>query len=253
MTVPTKNLTHQTSFDDALTVAFNWLNIARKKNIVNVKTPTLLEVKRYIGDLNTELLNPISSFFTYSRKDLPEKDIIRVHILKMMGAWLKSWFFLYKNNTLYCEPSVGFSIKDDGKPSYFIVVRYLDFYCVIKEKETISEDSFPVVISQNDYQWFTPKKWNMLLEEKKSFDQWAQKKHLNWHDGCVELTQIKKMEELQQYAHTLDIPFDIKDPMKLTGVMWNRLIKTWFLPHGWDIDAVKEWMEYQHKHNKKEA
>ncbi len=251
MTVASKNLTYGTSLDDAISTAFLWLKHARKKNIVNLKETIPLDIYQYAGDIDTSHLTSLSSFFIYSKKDDPMKDRMRVMLLQMMSGWLKSWFFMYDNAVLSCEPSIGFNINDNGMLEPYIIARYGTFYTYTHIKKNASNNQFPVIISHNDYKWFTPKKWSQLLNEKKPFDAYLHQNNINWQQGCHNLTHYRNIDDLLQLAFTIDVPFELKDKLKLSGMLWNPIIKTWFLPLGWDKESVFEYLEFLK--NKKEA
>jgi hypothetical protein len=209
-------------------------------------------------------MRDLSSLFRYSAKDDPEMDRARDQALRLLAVSLKAHFFLGKDSLARHEPYL-FSLPDianpaschyglvyrlEGRPSQTIIVANCDLGLISTLKPTVFR--FPVVLTKNSFKWFDKKHWIELGNEADVFDRimkpWAAKQELNIIEKWTDESDFP-------FGTFIDVPYEIKDYVKPTGVRWADALKKWYLPRGFDVDPVKEyvkWVESEHKDNRDE-
>lgn len=225
-----------------------------------------------------DYFEPVGSLFKFSQKDTPYTDSARDQVLRMLSVASKCHFFLFHDDKLAHEPYF-FTLPDPSNISqsvfglYYrvssskvIIVCPRDLAAILKpsvEKEIyenkdkekksrlkVSTKSsfiydFPTVVGSDSFKWFHYKKWYRLKEEsEKTFGKEKEfnidaKKH-----AFSQLKTINNYKELEQKAHILQIPYDLKDLMAECGCQWNPNLKVWFLPKGYDLDCVSQYLNY---------
>lgn len=252
------------SLDEALSCSLGWLVRARQKNVLSNLPPTLYMA--YVVDDAPHLgfMRDLSSLFRYSAKDDPEMDRARDQALRLLSVSIKAHFFLGKDSLARHEPYL-FSLPDianpaschyglvyrlEGRPSQTIIVANCDLGLVSTLRPTAFR--FPVVLTKNSFKWFDKKHWIELGKEADVFDRimkpWAAKQELNIIEKWTDESDFP-------FGTFIDVPYDIKDYVKPTGVRWADALKKWYLPRGFDVDPVKEyvkWVESEHKDNRDE-
>lgn len=250
------------SLDEALSCSLSWLVRARQKNVLSQLPPTLymayvVDDAPYLG-----FMRDLSSLFRYSSKDDPETDRARDQALRLLSVALKAHFFLGRDSLSRHEPYL-FSLPDisnptschyglvyrlDGRPSQTIIVATCDLGAVSTLRPTTFK--FPVVLTKNSFKWFDKKHWIELGKDADVFERvmkpWAAKQELNIIEKWTD-------EKDFPFGTFLDIPYDIKDHIKPTGARWADALRKWYLPRGFDLDPVREyirWVEAEHKDNR---
>lgn len=244
---------HQLSIKQAADVMIEWCIRAREKNVLRKKPPTIFYA--YIVDDTPPLqyMQNISSLFKYSQKDMPYIDQARDVMLRCLSVALKAHFFLFADDAVSHEPYF-FSIPSLNDPNNTIFGLV---YKIEKEDKSIivcQQDllklfdnpkihyEFPVVVIEDSFKWFSLKNWNKIKQDANISEfldkPWLNKKQLQ------SAQDAKTKDELEKFATVLDIPFELKDFIKPLGIEWSKNIKTWFLPKGFDVDSVLEYIEY---------
>ena len=252
------------SLDEALSCSLGWLIRARQKNVLSNLPPTLYTA--YVVDDAPHLgfMRDLSSLFRYSAKDDPELDRARDHALRLLSVALKAHFFLGKDSIARHEPYL-FSLPDisnpsschyglvyrlEGRPSQTIIVATCDLGIV----STLKPNSFkfPVVLTKNSFKWFDKKHWIELAKEADVFERvmkpWVAKQELNIIEKWTDDSDFP-------FGTFIEVSYDIKDYVKPTGVRWADALKKWYLPRGFDVEPVKEyvrWVESEYKDNRDE-
>lgn len=245
---------HHLSVKQSADIMIEWCIRAREKNILRKKPPTIFF--SYIVEDNPQLqyMQNISSIFRYSQKDMPQTDNARDVLLRILSVALKTHFFIFPEDFISHEPYF-FTIPSLDSPNNIygiiyqlekenksIIVCEKNLLNLFDKTKTIYE--FPAVVIEDSFKWFSLKNWfkikqNSLpnnLEKKQSAKKEAQYAQ-----------DAKTKEELEKNATILDIPFEIKDFIKPLGIEWSKNLKTWYLPKGFDIDSVLEYIEYMKK------
>lgn len=237
-------------------VAIEWCIRAREKNIIR-KLGSKVYYSYVLDDTPPLIyLQNISQIFKYSQKDIPYVDLARDKILRLLSVCFKAHYFLFDKANIAHEPYF-FVIPNLEIPSQtnFGVVYKLEntSKCILCLEQDISclfenyqpKHSFNVVVSDDSFKWYSVKLWskykNDNIHNELSEKPWLLKK---LHSKALEATTA---EELSNYATILDVPYEIKDYIKPLGIEWSKNLKTWFLPKGFDLDSVEEYILFLKK------
>lgn len=234
----------------------DWCIRAREKNVLRKKPPQIFY--SYVVE-DTPALNyfhNISSVFKYSQKDIPYIDNTRDVLLRSLSVALKAHFFLFPENNVEHEPYffVLPSLSDPNqtilgliykieKEDKSIIVCEKDLSVLFEKNKVLY--SFPAVVIEDSFRWYHMKNWNKIKSQA-NLDK--EKPWLNKKLSQQAKEAITK-EDLEQYATILDVPYDIKDTIKPLGIEWSNKVKVWYLPKGFDVDSVNEYIEYIKKEN----
>ncbi len=248
----------QLSIKQAADVIIEWCIRAREKNVLRKKHPTIFY--SYIVEDTPPLhyMQNIGSVFKYSQKDFPYIDQTRDVLLRCLSVALKAHFFLFPNDAVAHEPYffVFPDLNEPNKTIYGLVykIEKEDKSIIVCEKDILNLFeksktlySFPAVVIEDSFKWFSLKNWSKIKQEANISDildkPWINKKQ-------IQLAQdAKTREELTKYATILDVPYEIKEYIKPLGIEWSKNVKTWYLPKGFDVESVQEYIEYMKKEN----
>jgi hypothetical protein len=246
----------QLSIKEASDIMIEWCIRAREKNVLRRKPPAIFYA--YIVDDNPPLqyMQNVSSLFKYSQKDMPYVDMTRDKILRCLSVALKAHFFLFSDRQVSHEPYF-FTIPSLDEPNTTICglvynIEKENKSIVICEKNILGLFDkakilyeFPAVVIEDSFKWFSLKNWYKIKQEANLSDNlekpWANKKQ------AQQIIDAKTKEELNKYATILDVPYEIKDFIKPLGIEWSKNIKTWYLPKGFDVESVNEYIDYMKK------
>lgn len=252
------------SLDEALSCSLGWLLRARQKNVLSNLPPTLYAA--YVVDDAPHLgfMRDLSSLFRYSAKDDPETDRARDQALRLLSVALKAHFFLGRDSLARHEPYL-FSLPDlssagschyglvyrlEGRPSQTILVSTCDLGMVSTLRPT--NFRFPVVLTKNSFKWFDKKHWTELGKEADVFERimkpWAARQELNVIEKWTDANDFP-------FGTFIEVPYELKDFIKPSGVRWADALKKWYLPRGFDVEPVREyvrWVESEWRDNREE-
>ena len=252
------------TIDEALSCSVNWLVRARQKNVLALQHPTLyvayvVEETPFLG-----FMQDLSSLFRYSSKDDPETDRARDQALRLLAICAKAHFFIARDALVRHEPyffsfpdiahpsmpHYGLVYKMETRPAQCIVVSTADLGLASSLKPNVFK--FPVVLTKNSYRWFDKKHWNELLKEVDMYEHimkpWLAKKESDIAERWTDPSTFN-------FGTLLDVPFELKEHMKPTGVKWADGVKKWYLPRGYDIEPVREylnWLTTEYDQNKEQ-
>lgn len=243
----------QLSIKQAADIIIEWCIRAREKNVLRKKPPTLFHAYIIEDTPPLHYMQNIGPVFKYSQKDFPYIDQTRDALLRCLSVALKAHFFLFPNDAVAHEPYF-FTLPDLNEPNktvYGLIykIEKEDKSIVVCEKDltNLFDNSkalynFPTVVIEDSFKWYSLKNWNKIKQEANIADvlekPWANKKQ-------AQLAQdAKTKEELTKYATLLDVPYEIKDYIKPLGIEWSKHIKTWYLPKGFDVESVQEFIEH---------
>ncbi len=233
-------------------IMIDWCIRAREKNVLQKKPPKIYF--SYVLEKNIPLnfMQNVSSLFKYSQKDLPYVDEIRDKVLRLLSVALKCHYFLYQDSLVEHEPyffiqptlsnesatQVGLVYKLKNETILVCENNLKDLY---KDADFLYE--FPAVVIEDSFKWYHMKNWHKL----KYADNGRLNNHFkpNEYPVYYKAAQMSKtLEELAQYANILNIPYGIKDLVKPLGIEWSKNLNTWYLPKGFDIDSINEYVNY---------
>ena len=233
---------------------------AKNKSVIpNNVFPTLMY--SYVIDKIPPLsfFSNLSNIFKYSNNEEPEKNAIRLKLLKGLSLALKSHLFLFETEKVKHEPYY-YVFPNESDAS---ILEIGIFYPLENEKFIFvtSSSSFENikcdyklngVVSKNPNFWYALSFWknNIKVALEKDFkEKDVNISKLPWtKEGLEELVNLSKktktLEELKKYAFPLEIDKSIKDEFKPLGTLWHPELKTWYLPKGFEVGSVKEYIIY---------
>lgn len=240
---------------EASDIIISWCIKAREKNILRKKPPEIYY--SYVME-DTPPLNffaNISNLFKYSQKDLPYYDQTRDAVLRCLAVALKAHFFMFQSDTVAFEPYffVIPNLKDSSKTTVGLVykIEKEDKCIVICEEDLekiygLDENKvlyrFPVIVGEDSFKWYHMKNWYRIKKEAEMENANKPWSDSTWQQKCKE---AESPEELSKYATVLDVPFEIKDEIKPMGIEWANKAKKWYLPKGFDVDSINEYVEHR--------
>lgn len=264
MTAPKKEWTPNISLDESLKITLNWLIKVRQKNALSIRPPTLYSA--YLIDDFSEFnfLHDVNSLFRFSSKDTPEHHNARDIILRLLSVCLKAHHFLAPQENVRHEPyfftspdpsnlgrpHYGIIYRLDGRPNQAIIVATYDI--LLSSSFKSNPIKFPVVLTQNSYKWLDKKHWSELSIQANILTSilkpWQNQQDIDLADQCTQESDFC-------YGTLLHVPYEIRKYIKPTGIRWSDGLKRWYLPKGWDVDPVQEyiqWVTQEHQVNREE-
>lgn len=261
--LPKKQWKPSLSIKDSADIMISWCIRAREKNILRNKSPQLYFAYIVEGVIPLQYLTNISQVFKYSQKDMPYIDQARDSLLRCLAIALKAHYFLFTNDKVAHEPYFftfpnlsdpnqtifGLIYKIEGENKTIIVCEK-DLSLLLDkvfDKNKILY-TFPAVLTDNSFKWYHIKNWSKIREntlqnnnEKDIEKPWINKELLN------KAKASESKEDLMKYATVLDVSYEIKDYIKPLGIEWSKKANAWYLPIGFDIESVNEYIEYVKK------
>lgn len=247
---------HQLSVKEAADTMIEWCIRARDKNALRKKPPQIYYAFVLDDTPALQYMHNISSAFRYSQKDVPYIDQARDVLLRCLSVALKAHFFLFADDAVSHEPYF-FAIPSLSDPTSTIFgliykIEKEDKAIVVCEKNLIElfdkskvVFEFPVVVIEDSFKWYSLKNW-ARIKQQANLEEFLEKPWMS-----KKLAQAAQdaatIEELQKYATPLEVPYDIKDAIKPLGIEWSKKVKTWYLPKGFDVDSVVEYIEHVKK------
>lgn len=244
---------HQLSVKEAADIVIDWCIRAREKNALRKKPPQIYYAYVLEDTPPFQYMHNVGPVFKYSQKDVPYNDIARDSLLRCLSVALKVHFFMFADDLVSHEPYFftmpslaepnttvfGLIYKVEKQDKSIIVCdRKLD---ILFDKTKIFFE-FPAVVIEDSFKWYSLKNWAKIKQQSeidKIIDKpWLSKKI------AQAASEAKTLDELEKNAIVLDVPYEIKDALKPLGIEWNKNIKTWYLPKGFDIESVIEYLNY---------
>lgn len=238
---------------ESANIMIDWCIRARDKNVLR-KKPAQIYYAYILEDTPPlNYMHNISVAFRYSQKDVPYMDFARDILLRELSVALKAHFFLFPEDSIAHEPyffiipslsepnttSFGLLYKVE-KENKVILVSNVELSKLFIKTKVLFE--FPTVVIEDSLKWYHMKNWAKIKInaniDNKSEKPWLNKKIQQ------DAKEATTKEELLKYADVLDVPYEIKDEIKPLGIEWNNKVKTWYLPKGFDIDSVLEYINY---------
>lgn len=239
-----KKWTPHIDFDESLKTVLGFLIDCRNKNILSETEPALYQAYIVPGNHILELSTPISEVMIFSKRHSPVIDNIRNKALRLLSVALKAHYFMHKGLKVIHEPHIFVipDIKNMANPKVGMIyslegqdILVADWdlkYSATGEVKYKDAVRFPVSLQQDSFKWLTKKKWmDLETQAKYSLAEIYKKK-----------SEIEKKEtkEIFEFGYILDYPSEMKNDMYLVGGIWAN--GNYFLPFGWDIDAVNEYL-----------
>lgn len=257
---------NQLSVKSAAEILIDWCIKAYNKNVLRKKPPQIYSCYVVKDTPPLQFMNNVSNVFKYSQKDVPYIDQARDSLLRCLSVALKAHFFLFPQDEVCHEPYF-FALPNLQNPSLttFGIIYKLtkdDKSIIVCERDIAQMFNhiipglpsnphendlnivfeFPVVVTSDRFSWYNLKSWKAIKDNAGMDDRtpapWLDKGYL------TKAKMSANKEELSRYATILEVPYAIKDAIKPLGIEWCKGAQTWFLPRGFDVDAVNVYIEY---------
>jgi hypothetical protein len=241
------------SIKESADIMIEWCIKARDKNVLRKKPPQIFYAYVVEDMIPLQYMYNISVAFKYSQKDVPYLDSAKDILLRELSVALKAHFFLFQDSKIAHEPYF-FTMPSFGeagatifgllyhieKENKTIVVCEKNISSLFEKSNILLE--FPAVVIEDSFKWYHMKNWSKIkiangLEGKLESNT-SLKKKIN------EAKELSTREELEKLGSILDVPYEIKELIKPLGIEWNNKVKCWFLPKGFDIDSVIDYIAY---------
>jgi hypothetical protein len=235
---------------------------------VGLPVPTLYRAYLMDGSWPVVEGQDISRFLRFGKTGLsnhPSGDRTKQSIARLLATGVKAHYFLAPNGTMPQEPSV-FTAPDLAQPGTLrhgliypleipatrgpgrqcsLVVAEWDLGLSAQREPRVPRgDEFPVVLLPDPYTWLSKKRWADLQNEASSRAQpWFEPTDSPARRRLVDAVNAVTDPSSFGYGTLLDYPIDIREDTTLTGAMWARGLRSWFLPHGFDAEAVKAYLD----------
>lgn len=239
------------SVKEAADVCVNWIIKARQKNVIADRPPALYHAYVINDCPPFDYMHNVGSLFRYSQKDSPYVDATRDRILRLLSVCVKAHYFLFGEAQVSHEPYF-FAVPSLDNPSgtdfgvvYKIEKEEHAIVVFEREWEKLAPSDrivfrFPVIVGSDSFRWYSTKNWAKLRAENNLAERldkpWLAKKDRQDIIAC------KTVEELSVFGTVLDVPYDLKDAMKPVGIQWAEGVKKWYLPKGFDLESVIEYL-----------
>lgn len=211
---------------------------------------------------STEGFQEISKFFKFSHEKDPNSDFARAAILKLLIVALKCHYFTQEKSVIAHEPFV-FTLPDisqlgkkryglvyplefNGTRSTIIVSEYDVVFSSYQKPYITHEQKFPCVIEADNTKWLNEARWKDLKEESENS---------SWFDNKQPWKRKKLYSDAMNHENPENFPYGtvlepnyskpgMNEELRYVGAIFGSQMKRWFLPKGFDIRAVKSWLEY---------
>lgn len=237
-------------------IMIDWCIRARDKKILR-KSPPKIYYSYILEDTPPlQFMQNVSLLFKYSQKDVPYFDYARDIILRELSVALKAHFFIFPNDKVAHEPYFfAFPSLEDSNKTIFgliykvekenknILVCEKDLKGLFENNKILFE--FPTVVMEDSFKWYSMKHWNKIKQEA-GLSENSEKPWINVESASLAKEALSGTE-LLKVATILDVPYEMKDMIKPLGIDWNKHVKTWYLPKGFDVESVSEYIGYMKK------
>lgn len=241
---------HNLTLKQAIDITIEWCIRARDKNILTKRNPTIFYSCIIEDTPPIQFMHNISTLFKYSQKDVPYIDQARDSILRCLSIAFKTHFFLFENSHIEYEPYF-FTYPKLNQPNqtcFGLVYKIANTNKSIVVSETALIDmffmknssfiEFNAVVNDDSFKWYSIKNWSKIKAEYPS--------HLNLDISqlYVKAHHFNDINELHAIAHTIQIPYEMKDYFKAFNLEWSKKHKVWFAIKGFDMDSVYEYFDF---------
>lgn len=205
----------------------------------------------------------ISRVLRHSYGHRPAADRAKQAVARLLSVATKAHYFMAEAALVAQEPSV-FTVPDLAQPGSWrhgllypldvpsargpskqrtLVVAEWDLVLSAHREPRVARgDEFPVVLVPDPFAWLSIKKWRSL--RALAGDQpWFEASDHPGRRKLLDAVKAHTDKATFPYGTLLDYPIQIKDDTAATGAMWAPGVKSWFLPHGFDVDAVKTYLD----------
>lgn len=248
-------------FDEAYREVLDFLKNCHKHNLTAATSGTmaaLYHVYKVDSTWPVEGLIDASSVLRFGFDRNPTGDQAKQAMARLLSVVTKAHFFLTPEAIvvhepyLFVMPDLGqpglrryglvYPLEHQGRLSTLVVAEWDLAMSASRQIKLPAGQRFPVVLPADPFQWLALKHWRSLKEEAGQ---------LPWFDTGTGGARAKLMEQVRlhtdlstfSFGHPLMYPKELNDDMRAVGALWSPGIRRWFLPRGWDIKAVTEYLD----------
>jgi hypothetical protein len=231
----------------------NYLNRSKSKGIVIKEDLKLYQPYILNHYWITNGYTEISQFFKFSKNDLPEMNIAREIILKLMSVCLTTHIYLRPNAQIKYEPyifkipsmdnlgmfdyGIVYTLEENNK-TYSIIVSEWDFANCSNNKNFQPWNKFPVIQGSD---LFNIDK----LIKLRDMDSAKYFKINDWKSYNLYKNEISEIEDKKLFNFGKVLSFDpaLKEFYSSIGCVWAKGIKSWFIPKGLDFIKIDQFLK----------
>lgn len=175
---------------------------------------------------------------------------IQKRILKLLLIPIKAHYFLYKNDKLQDLRLFNYIDLGSGKEVLGIIygLKQNQRHIIVAETDiaTISTSKiltgkFPVVIPTKQKKWINLLHWESLEEYASQLREIYEKENSREQESAIKTHIIR---ETFPYGTLFDVPPELKAQVKNAGLRWAEGVGSWYLPLGYDVHPVTEYIEF---------
>lgn len=244
-------------FDDAYRVVLEFLQNCNKNNLTaHQDAPILYQAYMVEGSWPVDGMIDASSVLRFGFSRNPVSDQIKQDMAKLLSVAVKAHFFLAPQAIVVHEPflfvmpdlgnpgqrrfGIVYPLEQDGRTMTLVAAEWDLAMASSRVARLAPGQKFPVVLSIDPFQWLSLKRWRELKTEAGQLP-WFETG--NARNRLLGQVRAHEDETTFPFGHVLDYPKDLNDDLRATGAMWANGIRKWFLPKGWDIQAVRTYLD----------
>lgn len=206
----------------------------------------------------------ISRILSFGFAADPAMDRIKVSVARLMSVLVKAHFFLAPQALVSQEPFI-FAAPDLAHPGIqrVGVVYPLDVpapggatrqralvaaewdiqHSASRRPRLGRSDEFPAILKQDSSTWLDMPRWQVLRRRAGDLP-WFEPSFHAGYKALMEKVAACTDRASFPYGTVLDYGIDMKDYVKDCGARYAAGLKRWFLPHGFDVDAVISYLDF---------
>ncbi len=256
-------------FNGAHRETLRLLKRIQENHLAGAEQPEL--VCSYLTDRAWSLMGmePISRYLRFSTDRHPDADQVRGRVARLLAVALKGHFFMAEDGIVVHEPYVFtmpdlarsgtlragllYPLERGGKQYSLLAADWNIGLASSTRPGFVSQGGtllarFPAVLRRNSYTWLGVAHWRELRKEAEKapwlnvspFD--ADTHGQTWGTLFKRLGEATDVKDFP-FGTVLEYSRDLNQDVVAAGGMWARGIKHWFLPYGYDAQAVREWLD----------
>ena len=247
-------------FNEAYREVLDFLKNCQKHNLVPPSggTPTLYQVYQVDTGWPTEGLSDASGVLRFGYDRNPLADQAKQAMARLLSVVTKAHFFLAPDAIvthepyLFLMPDLGnpgqrrygliYPLENAGRTSSLIVAEWDLSLAASRNPNLPYSHKFPVVLPANPMQWLPLKHWR-ALKETAGASRWFETTNPSGRSRLFREIRQHQEAESFPYGHLLDYPKDLNDDLRAVGAVWAGGVRKWFLPTGWDVKVVTDYLD----------
>ena len=248
------------SFTEAYREVLDFLKNCQKHNLVSSSggVPTLFQVYQMDTSWPTEGLIDATTVLRFGYDRNPIGDQAKQAMARLLAVVTKAHFFLAPDAIvthepyLFLMPDLGnpgqrrygliYPLESAGRTTSLVVAEWDLGTAASRNPNLPFTHKFPVVLPAEPMQWVPLKHWR-ALKETVGASRWFDTNNPNARSRLFR--ELRQHEDVSTfpYGHVLDYPKDLNDDLKAVGAIWASGVRKWFLPSGWDVKAVTDYLD----------